>query len=439
MNSATDELSRWVANLSFDDIPPRVRDVAQRAILDTEAVIVAGSDWPAVRIARTVHQTSSAGDLAFIDGTAAHVLDFDDTCFAGIIHGSAVIWPAVKRTAADQGKSGRETIAAFIIGSEVAYTIGAAFGSNLYDSGWTPSLIFGPIGAAAGTARILGLNAAEISQAIGLAAISGVGMRAAMGTMAKPLAVGRAARLGVESAVLVAHGADGPTDVLTGAYGLFEQFGRNFSVDTAALSTIGNVWRLIDPGLVIKRFPLCSSSQAATEAVLDMMSEHKVSGADIEAIHVDVMPMVSQTLRHDQPKTPAQAMFSIPFAVTAPTVCGAIGAQELSPERINDPKIVSLMGRTTYATDNTIADAHEYPEAARVSLTLSSGNTIAKTVYAGRGDPRMPLAETEFLEKVFGCCEPTIGADRTKDLVRAVSELHKATSLTDLIRATSQI
>jgi len=432
MTSVTSRLGQWAADLSLDAVPGDVQAIAKRAVLDTTAVIIAGSNLEPVPQLRALHASHSPADRAMIFGTAAHALDYDDTCFAGVIHGSAQIWPAVMAIAQANDLSGAEILAAFIAGSEVCYAVGAVFNRQLYDAGWIPSPTLGPLGAAAAAAKALGLNADGISRAIGLAAVSAVGLRPAMGTMAKPILIGRAARLGVESAQLAAAGVDAPVDALAGRLGVFERFGAGFDLDMSALETLGGVWRLRNPGLVLKRFPLCSCSQAGVEAVLDLMADHRLGADDLKTIQADVMPMITDTLRYDDPQTPTQAMFSIPYPLAVAALSGTVTPVDISVDRINDPAVQNMMKRVTYATDETVAAITDFPEAARITLTTTGGARISKTIEAGRGDPRFPMAAAEISDKVHACTDAIFGVEKTTKMIAAFDALDQAQTITDL-------
>lgn len=422
----TATLARFAAALTWDAVPEAVRAVAKSAVLDTEAVIGAGRDLTPVPQLRATAADTPA-DRALVRGAAAHVLDFDDTCFAGITHGSAQIWPAVEAIARTRGLSGAESLTAFIAGSEACYAVGDVFGRQLYDAGWIPTDTLGPIGAAVGAATALGLNADGIGRAIGLTAASAMGLRTVMGTAAKPLLVGRAARLGVESAVLAEAGVGAPACVLSERLGMFAVFGTGMDLNTAALATLGQSWRLLEPGLVLKRFPLCSCAQAAAEAILDLMAEHAIASDAIAAIHADVMPMVSDTLTVTDPTSPAGAMFCLPFALACAAARGNITPADL--HATGDAAIRALMDRVTVTTDAALAVHAEHPEAARVTLEVTDGRRVSKTVLAGRGDPRAPMTDADRAAKVTAC-----GAGQ--DLIDAVHTLEAAPDLGALAAAT---
>jgi 2-methylcitrate dehydratase PrpD len=80
--------------------------------------------------------------------TAGHVLDFDDTFEAGIAHVSAACAPAALIVAARRGASLDTMLEAYATGFETMAVLAAASHPALYDAGWPPTAVCGPVQAA---------------------------------------------------------------------------------------------------------------------------------------------------------------------------------------------------------------------------------------------------------------------------------------------------
>jgi 2-methylcitrate dehydratase PrpD len=149
---AAGRLGAWAAGLDAGALPADVARAARRSLTDVVGVALAGSRHPTVaRVAGHAARGFAAGPCrvvapdvsglsppgaALVNATAAHVLDFDDTCFDGIVHGSAAVWPAVAAAAEAAGGSGADLLAGFVAGVEVEYALGRALGDALYFRGW---------------------------------------------------------------------------------------------------------------------------------------------------------------------------------------------------------------------------------------------------------------------------------------------------------------
>ena len=143
---------------------------------------------------------------ALVNGITSHTFDFDDTHLKTIIHPAGPVASAVLALAELRGASGRDVIDALVLGIDVACRIGNVMYPDHYDRGWHITGSTGTLGAAAGCTRLLGLDVARTTMALGIAASQPVGLREQFGTMTKPFHPGAAARAGLMSALLAQNG-----------------------------------------------------------------------------------------------------------------------------------------------------------------------------------------------------------------------------------------
>jgi len=126
----TRELGAFIAAISFEDLPPEAVDVARLGFIDTIGTMIAGSRDEAPQLLRkalapppgpaTLYftgETAPAPEAAWINGTAAHALDYDDVAVRG--HPSTVLVPAILAEGEALGSSGADMIAAYVAGYEV--------------------------------------------------------------------------------------------------------------------------------------------------------------------------------------------------------------------------------------------------------------------------------------------------------------------------------
>ena len=143
---------------------------------------------------------------ALVNGIASHTFDFDDTHLKTIIHPAGPVASAVLALAEVTGASGRQVIDALVLGIDVSCRVGNMMYPEHYDRGWHITGSTGTLGAAAGCARLLGLDEGKTTMALGIAASQPIGMREQFGTMTKPFHPGGAARAGLMSALLAKNG-----------------------------------------------------------------------------------------------------------------------------------------------------------------------------------------------------------------------------------------
>jgi 2-methylcitrate dehydratase PrpD len=435
MGHAVRRLAGWACALELADIPETVRHAAGNALVDTVAVAIAGSRTAvATRARRIAHaaygggqasllgaeETLNAPGAALANGAAAHALDFDDNCYAGFVHGSAVIMPAVLATAEAEGASGADLLTAFVAGCEAEFAAGAAATATLYEKGWWTTGVLGPVGASIAAAHVLGLNAEMTACALGLAVAGTGGSKACFGTDGKPVLCGRAAESGVVAALMAGAGVTGPWNAFEDSRGFAALFNGGI-FDADAFEMLGSGWRILDPGIDIKRVPVCLSAHAALDAVMDLMAEHRIAAEEIGRVVCDVGPIVTANLVYNDPSTPQQAQFSMPFVIGCMLVHGDVGLAQIAPESLADSRVRAAMRLvemvTTARWDACSEEARRYPEGAFVTVETRDGRSWTRFNGFARGTRARPLSNDEIGRKFMSCVEPVLGGPAAEALL----------------------
>ena len=396
----------------LERIDSEVKTAADRAMLDTLGVMLAGGAHPSVRAlaqaaargegkaALATGGRADAEGAALVNGTAAHVWDFDDTSYTGIMHGSAVVLPAAMALAQELESGADALRRAFVAGSEVAYALADICTHAHYFDGWWSTVTFGLTGATAAAGHLLGLDKDAMTSAIGLAAAATGGGKAVLGTDAKPLLVGETARRAVTFARAAQAGLTGPGAAFEDSRGFLKLLNRGVAVE-AELDTIGKRWRLCEPGLLFKTSPVCSAALAAIEQMNALMAELGASVNEVAGIHAEVPKLVYESLVFPNPATPQEMQFSLPYALACAAIHGRVRFEDLAPGAVG-PEKSALMARVSVkrAPDlSTDEMRKKYPESIRLTLTLSDGRSATGFCGVARGMPERPLSDAELLEK----------------------------------------
>ncbi len=443
-------LAQWAADVGPDEIPLAVRAHAKTCLIDTIGVAIAGSQSDVAGFVRalctdggaqgssTVFGTSrlfSAHAAAFANATAAHAFDFDDNCYAGFVHGSAVIAPSALAVGQKMNATGADLITAFVIGSECEYAVGAASKNVLYEHGWWTTGVLGPIGASMAAARLLRLDVAKTHAALGLAVAGSGGLKACFGSDAKVLLAGRASEAGVICAELAYRGASGPEHPIEGQNGFVNLF-NDGTFDRSSVAAIGRHWYLETPGVDIKRIPVCLSSHAAVDAVSDLVATHRIAVTDIAAIVCDVPPIVRANLKYDMPRTVREAQFSMPFAIAAILRFGTLDLSRLNSESLRDEALAALMTRVTMQT-GAMWEAPDMsvraPEGAHVRIALRDGSHVEAFRDKARGSAAYPLTASQLAQKFLDCAAPVLGDRRAAHWLADLERLDSPVPLGDLL------
>src|SRR5246127_3612748 len=207
-------------------------------------------------------RTLSASGAAFVNGTAAHGEDFDDTFEGGPVHAGAVIVPAVLAACERHNLDGGMALTGIAVGTEVLCRLSLVVPKAVHKAGFHPTAVFGAMGAAAGVGAALGLNPRQIVDALGVAGsmAGGIIEYLAEGAWTKRMHAGWAAQSGIRAALLARAGFIGPRTVFEGVHGLFQAFAHTAEGDYDALvGDFGARW--VTDTLAFKPYPCGTMAQ----------------------------------------------------------------------------------------------------------------------------------------------------------------------------------
>lgn len=412
-----ERFGNWCASLEYEQIPETVRQAALRSIVDTLGVIAAGGKHPLVVQARLMAENDDGASIAIggklvrpqtaalLNGIAAHVYDFDDTSYTGIMHGSAVIIPALLAVAAETNSSYDRLVTAFVAGSEVAYTLADALTHSHYFNGWWSTGTLGLIGATAAVSRLYGLDASQTAISIGLAAAGAAGTKAIVGTDGKPFFVGDAARRAIDFSMAAKAGFSGPKNAIENHRG-FVPLLNNGTLNIEPIASLGSRWRLINPGILLKRYPMCSAAHALIDQTSELKKAADCKVDDIASVICEIPELVDISLVFDSPANIQEAQFSLPFGVACALAHGSVRLDDLENKTINSPEIKSLMGLIEKRVSpelSTDAMRETYPESAKVTLRLKNGDETVGFCGEAYGMPGRPLSDDDLLLKFIEC------------------------------------
>src|SRR4051812_40616634 len=286
----TQALAHLVATTRWDDIPQPVRHQAKRSLMNYFAVALAGCRTGPVEVALRSLAEFSGGrqatvvgraervdalSAAFLNAAGANVFDFCDTHVRTVIHPTAPVAPALLALAemrrGSGSVSGRDLLLAFVLGQEVQARIALAISPAHYDRGWHVTSTCGVFGAAAGSAKLLALDERRMISALGIAATQSAGLCECLGTPAKSVSVGNAARNGLWSALLAEKGFEGPPEPLAGVQGFYNALGG--PTDLALVTDgLGGSWQLMQTSY--KPYPCGFVIHPVLDCVLDWRRDH---------------------------------------------------------------------------------------------------------------------------------------------------------------------
>jgi len=361
---------------------------------------------------------TSARDAAFINGTLAHGLDYDDRN-----HSSTYTLAASVATAEDTRANGRQALEAFIVGREVRASLDRIFSSRSSGigpgaRGWHSNGILGPVAAACSASRIYRLNVQQTLAAIGLAAGACGALTRDGGTMAKPFRCGQAATTGVTSALLAQAGFSSDSTVLEGRYGLLEAVGPlNEDILESLGKNLGVEWDLAE-SLRIKPFASCTATHSGLEAMLRLRQRDNISADDVDAIECDLRPY---PLVRARPTRGYEGRFSMPFCLAMTLVHGTVKPNDFVNERLQDPRIQNLIQRTSHVKEEVL------------TVILKNGKKYSEPFQPIANFTEWPPVHGKFMQSVSGAFSQP-HAEQIVDRVSHLEELPAVRQLTQLLQ-----
>ncbi|MEH2561607.1 MmgE/PrpD family protein [Bradyrhizobium sp. AZCC 2289] len=357
-------------------------------------------DGPCTAIGHT--RTLNAAGAAFVNGTAAHGEDFDDTFEGGPVHAGAVIVPAVLAACERHNPDGRMALIGIAVGTEVLCRLSLVVPKAVHKAGFHPTAIFGAMGAAAGVGAALGLNVRQIVDALGIAGsmAGGIIEYLAEGAWTKRLHAGWAAQSGIRAALLARGGFVGPRTVFEGVHGLFHGFAHTVKGDYDALTgDFGTRW--VTDTLAFKPYPCGTMAQPYIDCARRLAARgikpEDVTGIVCEVAEGTVHRLWEPLADKQRPRNGYAAKFATPYLLATGFVHGGVGLGAFTESAIRDARVLALAAKVKFAIDSDNPYPNNYT--GHIRATLGDGSVIEERQPHMRGGAQEPLTRQDVTDK----------------------------------------
>jgi len=409
MSTLSEQLSDAVQNAR--NVP---REMAEKLLTDVAGLCVAARRTDYVRASLAGWEASGgctaighsrtldAAGAAFVNGTAAHGEDFDDSFEGGPVHAGAVVVPAVLAVAERERLSGRDALLGIAVGVEVMCRASLVAPKLIHQAGFHPTAVLGAMGAAASVATALRLSKNQFVNALGIAGSMAAGIieYLAEGAWTKRMHPGWAAQSGIRAADLARAGFVGPRAVFEGTHGLFHGFARTTDGDWDKLvGGFGERW--VANSLAFKLYACGTMTQPYVDCAR-RLAEKGVRAEEVvemvcEAAEGTVHRLWEPLADKQRPPNAYFAKFSQPYCIAAGFVLGHAGLEAFTEERVRDERLRSLAAKVRYEIDPD----NPYPDefTGHVRARLKDGRTLEERQEHLRGGRNEPLSRAEIEEK----------------------------------------
>jgi len=348
-----------------------------------------------------------AAGAAFVNGTAAHGEDFDDTFEGGPVHAGVVIVPALLAAAERHRIPGPDLLLGIAVGCEVMCRASLVAPKKIHKAGFHPTAVLGAMGAAAGVAAALRVDDATFASAQGLAGsmAGGIIEYLAEGTWTKRMHPGWAAQAGLRAVELARAGFLGPRTVWEGTHGFLHGFANTTEGDWSKL-TEGFGERWIAETIAFKPYacgtmihPFIDCARRVAPALQDLANIVSIECDTAEGyVHRLWEPLAAKR----KPPNAYAAKFSIPWCIGYALVHGSVGLEAFTEENVRDPRILAIAAEVSYRVNPNDPYPDQYT--GHVRMALGDGRVLEERQPHLRGGHHEPLPRSELEEKFRANC-----------------------------------
>jgi len=455
-NRYTRGLAEFASGLTYEAIPPEVRERLKLLILDALGCALYGAQLEWCHLLRSTlsslddtktcgvwgtRERLSAPHAALANGTQVQGFELDDVHRAGVLHVGAVVLPALIAIAElKHNLSGKEFLAAAAAGYETGPRVGLCMGPEHIGQGWHSGATVGVFAAAAAAARGLNLNPEKTIHALGIAGTQSAGLMAAQyGAMVKRMHAGRSSQSGLYGALLAERGFTGIEDVFESEYGGFcTTFSRSTDrFDLAQLTAgLGSTWQAM--GVALKFYACVGSNHTTLDSIRDLQSEHKFGAEDVEEIVVHGSQVTADHVGWKyEPRGLTAAQLNLPFCVATYLLEGDCFVDQFDAAAVTDSRRIALAERVSVHADPAItALGARHRHSVRVEVRLSNGTRLSRSADAPRGSDENFAGPADIVakfEKLAAHALPEKRIGELRDAVLGLEDLQDAARLATLM------
>ena len=441
MGATETKLASFVVDYPTKDIPQDIMHLAKRCLMNYCAVALYASLDPSIDILLDLFQTEGASPAATVlgkgfrttaqnaalaNGYLGHFEDYDDT-HVTVIHPSSPILPAALAISEQRPITGRELLAAYTIGVEVACRVGLVIVPNFREGAehWHITNTCGVLGAVAAAGRLLGLTRDQMVYAFAIAGTQASGLREVFGSMCKPFHAGRAAQNGTLAAMLAQRGFTGTDGIFEGPRGLIGVMATGYDI-AQITQDLGSHWELVRNGL--KPYACGAANHGFIDAALALRRRDGVTPETVKHMQGSVRRLAPALMRRRHPTTGLESKFCYYHSLAVALADGCAFPAQFTDARANDPALQALRDRIDVNADESLPGRTSV-----VTLELTDGRTYTERVDHPTGTPENPLSDGQVQEKFRSLAAEVLADERVERAARKLWEVDELSDVKELM------
>ncbi len=441
MGQQIEKLAHFVAQTQWDEVPVSVQRYTKLVLLDTLGVILAGAQRPEVgELRERLAPTAGSGatvyapgwpmqdprTAALLNGIAGRAIELCEGLRLVSGQPAVQILPGVLAIGEHAHRSGREMLAAFVLGYDVAARLCMAFTARpLAHQNGQASLL----AAVAAGARLRGLDGAQTSLAMRSATVLMLTpsyTNAVAGATTLNVAGGMSGYAAALAPDLALAGFEAQPDAIEEALG--QLVGSGFD-PAGLLDELGQRWEITRN--YFRLFACCNPIHPALDSLQQALAELRPRPDDVERVDVATYRFAS-VMRNPDPPNYFGSKYSLPHAAAAMVVRGSAGFAALDDTALHDPAIAALRQRVHVTEDPAMSAVAPRLRPARVTVTLKDGRQATRACESHRGDFHAPFAESEIRDKFRELAATVLTPQGAAEVERAVDSAEDWKSVSEL-------
>lgn len=425
MGQQIEELAAFVAATRWEDAPAPIQTRVKQALLDTVGVILAGSLRPEVQALRD-RLISSGGTGATVMAPGMPTSDPRTAALLNAIAGRSVelcdglrgvqpsvqIVPGIMAVGEARQSSGKDLLAAFLLGYEVAGRLASGFTPRAFAH---PNGQIAVLACAAAGARLCGLDSGGISRSMRIATTMLMApsyTNTTVGATALNLPAGLSGFAAVIAPELALAGYAAEDDAIEHALG--RMVGAGFD-PTSVTADLGTDWQIA--GSYFRFYACCNPIHPALDCLRDVLDTLRPEPAAIQRIDVQTYAFAS-VMRNTDPPNYFASKYSLPHAAAVLVARGGLGFAQLDDSALTDPVVAALRQKVHMSESPAMTARVPDARPAQVTLTLQDGRQASATREMSRRDETQPDPEPDLRAKF----QELAGTVLTEQGVRAAEQ-----------------
>ena len=438
------KLSDFICSMNYKDLSPEVVEITKLSFLDWLGSAFAGSTKEAGQMVLTVVEDlggkeqatlipslrkSSCLNAALVNGAVSHIVELDDVHKGSILHAGAAIIPAALAAAEKVGASGQELITAIALGYEIGIRVGEAVTPAHYYH-WHTTGTCGTFGAAAAAGKLLGLNSAQMVNALGNAGTQAAGLWQFLedGAMSKHLHPSKAAMNGLLAVLLATQGFTGATEILEGKKGFCEATATDYDLNKIT-NGLGQGMKIVENSFKIHAS--CRHTHGGVDLTIALANKFDLTPAMVQKIVVKTYGIALDITGNFEPNSLYAAKFSLPFCVALGLKERKAGLSEFNDAALKDQVIRDLMSKVELVHDTEIETLYPAKWPTIVEIHGFDDQVYVERTDFPKGDPENSVTSEELATKFLELAGDTIKLEAAEALLNKSLSLEKIKNISN--------